>query len=248
MDKLIEKTLQSLKTNGFNAYYAESSENACELIKSLIPVNATIGIGDGATIRQMNLAAMLQDDGRIMINPFADAIIDRMNTGEITGPDQMRFCRMALACDYFITSTNVLTETGILMNTDCAGNRVAGMFFGPLNSIMIIGRNKIAPDIESGYSRLRNICGAFHSKTKQRNNPCVKTGKCMNCNSFDRLCRVTTIIEKKPKHINANIIIVDEDLGLGWDPTWDKDRIDNIYNAYAAVTRMKRPAWMDQIK
>lgn len=247
MDIIIENTLKSLKSNGFNAYYSESPKSTCELVKSLIPVNATIGIGDGATLRQLDIAGMLLNDGRVMINPFADAIIARMNAGEITGSDQMKYCRMALACDYFITSTNVLTETGVLMNTDCAGNRVAGMFFGPQNSIMIIGRNKIVPDVESGYRRLRDVCGTFHSKTKQRKNPCVKNGKCVNCNSFDRLCRITTLIEKKPKHISANIIIVDEDLGLGWDPQWDPQRIDSIYNAYAAVTKMKRPSWMDQI-
>lgn len=248
MDSSIEKTIKALKSNGFNVYYAASSAEAIDLIKSVVPVSATIGIGDGATIRQMKLPQALQDDGRIMINPFADVIIERMNSGEITGADQMKFCRMALSCDYFITSTNVLTETGVLMNTDAAGNRVAGMFFGPYNSIMIIGRNKIVKDIEAGYDRLRNVCGAFHSKTKQRKNPCAVAGKCMNCSSHDRLCRVTTMIERKPMQINANVIVVDEDLGLGWDPEWEKDRIDRIYNAYADVTKMKRPVWLDQVK
>lgn len=245
MEQYLEKTIKALKSNDFDVYYAENAEAVKDIVKNLIPVKATIGIGDSATLRQIGIANALQEDGRVMINPYSDIIIGRMNSGEITGADQMKYCRMALSCDYFITSTNVLTETGVLMNTDATGNRVAGMFFGPANSIMIIGRNKIVPDIEAGYSRLRNVCGVFHSKTKQRNNPCVKGGKCFNCKSFDRLCRVTTMIEKRPMHINANVILVDEDLGLGWDQAWDQARIDAIYEGYASVTKMKRPTWLN---
>lgn len=248
MDAYIERTLKALQLNGFEAHYVENGAAANELIRSLIPVKSTIGIGDGATLRQIGTPACLTEDGRIVINPYNDKLIERMNTGEITGADQMRFCRMALSCDYFITSTNILTETGVLLNADAAGNRVAGMFFGPANSIMVIGRNKIVPNVEVGYDRLRNICGVYHSKTKKRNNPCVKLGRCADCKSADRLCRVTVMIDKKPMQINSHIIIVDEDLGLGWNPEWDAQRIDKIYEAYAAVTKMKRPDWLNQVK
>ena len=248
MDAYIEKTLKALKINGFEAHYAENGAAANELIKSLIPVKCSIGIGDGATLRQLGTPQILAEDGRIVINPYSDKFMARMNTGEITGADQMKFCRMALGCDYFITSTNILTETGVLLNTDAAGNRVAGMFFGPANSIMVIGRNKIVADVNEGYYRLRNICGVYHSKTKQRNNPCVKLGHCADCKSADRLCRVTVMIDKKPMQINAHVIIVDEDLGLGWDPAWDEARIERIYNAYAEVTKMKRPDWLNDVK
>ena len=248
MDEIIERTIKYLKRNGFGTFYAENGEKAAELIMDMIPVNETVGIGDSATLRQIRVPRMLRDDGRIVIDPFDDRIVERMNTGEVTAADNLKYSRMALGCDWFVTGTNVLTEDGILMNTDCTGNRVAGMFFGPVNSIMVVGRNKIVPDVEAGYDRLRNICGTFHSKTKQRKNPCVKTGKCMNCNSPDRLCRITTVLEKRPKNTNANVIIIDEDLGLGWDVSWDTERIDRIYYAYASVTLMRRPAWMDDQK
>ena len=51
---------------------------------------------------------------------------------------------------------------------------------------------------------------------------------------------------ERPKNTNANVLIIDDDLGLGWDRDWDATRIDRIYYAYAAVTLMKRPTWMDQ--
>jgi hypothetical protein len=39
---------------------------------------------------------------------------------------------------------------------------------------------------------------------------------------------VTTIIERKPVHTDIHVVIVDEDLGLGWDRSWPKERIAAI--------------------
>jgi len=39
---------------------------------------------------------------------------------------------------------------------------------------------------------------------------------------------VTTIIERKPVHTVINVVIVDEDLGLGWDRSWPEERISAI--------------------
>ena len=49
--------------------------------------------------------------------------------------------------------------------------------------------------------------------------PCVKAGKCVDCNAENRICNVTTIIEKKliekkPRAIDISIIIVGEKSGL----------------------------------
>jgi hypothetical protein len=39
---------------------------------------------------------------------------------------------------------------------------------------------------------------------------------------------VTTIIESKPLFTEINVIIVNEDLGLGWERSWPKRRIHRI--------------------
>ncbi len=42
-----------------------------------------------------------------------------------------------------ITGTNAVTMDGKLVNIDAVGNRVAAMIFGPLKTIIVVGRNKI---------------------------------------------------------------------------------------------------------
>ena len=53
-------------------------------------------------------------------------------------------------------------------------------------------------------------------------------GKCRDCRGEKRVCAVTTVIEHKPLTTEINVVIVDEDLGLGWDRSWPAERIDAI--------------------
>lgn len=244
MDTRVEKTLQALKRNGFEAYYAEDESAAVELVQTLIPKACSIGIGDSATVRELGILDALEKEGRTIVNPVSELIVEELNAGRCDMQQHLKLQKLSLMCDYFLTGTNALTEDGVLMNTDAAGNRVAGMFFGPENVVLVIGTNKIVPDIEAGMERLRNNCGPQHTKTKHRKTPCAVTGHCVNCNSPERLCRVTSFIEKKPLKTNIKIVLVDGDYGLGWDASWEKGRIEDIYDRYAEVTHTRRPEWL----
>jgi len=46
-----------------------------------------------------------------------------------------------------------------------------------------------------------------------KKNPCVKTGKCEDCSSPDRICNIVTILWKKPKIANCTVILINEELG-----------------------------------
>jgi hypothetical protein len=44
--------------------------------------------------------------------------------------------------------------------------------------------------------------------------PCADAGFCSNCGSPDRICRVTSIVERKPPLTDLRVRVVNEDLGL----------------------------------
>jgi hypothetical protein len=60
----------------------------------------------------------------------------------------------------------------------------------------------------------------------------VATGKCADCRAVDRGCNIFTIIESKPTQTNLHVILVNQDLGLGWDPSWPQERITGILESY----------------
>ncbi len=245
MDARVEKTMKSLKRNGFRCCYAADAREARAIVSQMIPQAASIGMGDSATLRQLGIVKQLEEEGRVIVNPASERIVSLINEGKCDAEQHRRLQRLSLMCDYYLAGTNALTEEGELINTDAAGNRVAGMFFGPTDVVLVAGVNKIVPDIAAGFNRIRNCCAPSHAKTKMRKTPCAVTGKCANCNSPERMCRVTGIIERKPAKTDISIVIVGMDLGLGWDEDWPEERKNRLYDNYAAQTKVRRPAWLD---
>lgn len=244
MDAKVEKTMKSLRRNGFQCYYAANESEARSVVSHVIPPAASIGVGDSATLRQLGILDSLAKEGRVMVNPVSELIVDLINSGKCNGEQHRKLQRLSLMCDYYLTGTNAVTENGELVNTDAAGNRVAGMFFGPSKVVLVVGTNKIVANIEEGISRIRNCCAPNHAKTKMRKTPCAATGRCANCNSPERICKVTTIIERQPNKTDISIVLVDEDLGLGWEDDWTQERKDRLYDKYAKVTKVRRPKWL----
>lgn len=62
--------------------------------------------------------------------------------------------------------------------------------------------------------------------------PCVISGECNDCTAKDRMCNVFSVIESKPLRTEINVIVINEDLGLSWDPSWPRERIATITENY----------------
>ena len=49
----------------------------------------------------------------------------------------------AFFADFFLGSTNAVSEDGVLVNIDGVANRVAAYAYGPKNVLLIVGMNKV---------------------------------------------------------------------------------------------------------
>jgi L-lactate utilization protein LutB len=236
MDPLIEKALASLHSRHINGIFAENAEDARRKILNLIPIDAVVGIGDSTSMRQIGLLKALDATNLKVLNPF--------ESRELRSPEEaLRYhkktLREATVCDVFVTGTNAITLDGKLVSADAVGNRVAGMFWGHPTSIIVVGRNKIVNDLDEALTRLRKVIAPTHVhirsvelKGGNSKTPCAVTGECSDCRSRDRICNIFSIIEGKPFFTDLHVVIVDEDLGLGWDPSWPKERITRIMENY----------------
>jgi hypothetical protein len=98
-----------------------------------------------------------------------------------------------------------------------------------------VGKNKIVSDVHEALDRVRNIIAPTHAKHRKRKVPCVKAGRCLDCRSEERICNITAIIEGNPHMSTITVVIIDEDLGLGWDRSWPTERQQSIESAYGNV-------------
>ena len=243
MDQQIEKTLYSLQSRKIKGIFAEDFQDANRRILDLIPSDAVVGIGDSTSMRQLRILDVLRERGTEILNPFELKPEDVDIRDYALG--RAKTMKEAALCTVFLTGTNALTEDGRLVNVDAVGNRVAGMFWGHPISILVVGRNKIVRDLDEAFERIRNVIAPthFHIRTaelggRKRATPCVATGQCNDCRAEDRGCNIFTIIEGKPAQTALHVILVNQDLGLGWDPFWPEERIAGI------VKRYKKFVWI----
>jgi len=207
LDSRVERTLGSLRGNGFEAMFLKGREEALHEILELVPVDALVGIGGSVTLRELGLPEALRARGNTVADHW-EARENGASTEEVT-----RIRRLQLNSDVFITSTNALTEKGELVNIDGGGQRVAAMIFGPRRVIVVAGVNKITRNLEEGLHRARNVAAPMNAKRLNRKTPCASTGACSDCDSEDRICGATTMIQRSLRNTPTTVILVGEKLG-----------------------------------
>jgi len=205
----LQTVKEKLEHNQFDAYQVDNIQQANELVLStLIPAVAPTSIswGGSMTFIQTGLHSALKKRTDLT---FIDTFNKKIPPEELSDRK-----RQALLVDLFITGTNAVTEAGQLVNLDMIGNRVAALTFGPRNVILLVGRNKIVPDLKTAMERIKSYAAPANVMRLDKKTPCAKTGRCEECNSPERICNNWTITEKAFPKGRIKVILINEDLGL----------------------------------
>jgi hypothetical protein len=204
-EKQVERTIQALKKNNFEALFVPDGKAAFEEAMKRIPDGSTVAVGGSMTLGQVGLLEGLEKRKINFIFP--------MKQGK--NPEEVRaLIQKTFLAEIFLSGTNAITENGWLFNVDATGNRVGAMFIGPKKVIVIAGVNKIVPDIETAEQRVRWWVGPQNAKRLNRKTPCVETGVCSDCASPERICNINVTLRKKPSRTEVAVIIVGENLGI----------------------------------
>lgn len=66
--------------------------------------------------------------------------------------------------EWYLMSSNAVTEEGELWNVDGNGNRVSALIYGPEHVVVVVGMNKIVADREAAEQRIRTIAASKNSQ------------------------------------------------------------------------------------
>lgn len=203
--EIIAKVVESLKKNEMEAVYFSTAAEAKDEVLRRIPPGAKVGIGGSITLREMGIPGVLENKGHEVYNHWREGLSKEKR--QEVGKKHQR-------ADVFLTSTNALTLDGKLINVDATGNRVTSMIFGPGKVIAVAGINKIVKNQNEGLARIKKIAAPRNCQRRKDPTPCAQDLTCHDCDTPARLCRVTTIIERRPWGIkDFSVILVGEELG-----------------------------------
>jgi len=202
MQEAVKKALEALEKNGMKATYFDDSDSAVNYLMKNIKIEATVGIGGSMTVKSLGIPEKLIERGNKVYFHWLESTPQ--------GMDEAR--KNAAQSDVYLSSTNALTEGGQLINIDGTGNRVASMIFGPKKVYVICGINKIAKDLDAALQRIKD--NAYKNARRLKlDTPCAVTEKCSDCRSPQRMCNITTIIDRRPNRTGFEVIIIGQELG-----------------------------------
>ena len=186
---MFEGTIDALRRRGYDAVAVATRGEALDIVMKEAESAASVGWGGSETIKEIGARDALEASGR--------EIRDHQT--------QM---------DLFLLSANAMTEDGVIVNIDGTGNRVAASIYGPRRVVYVVGRNKIvAGGVAEAIARAKRCACPPNCRRLSKRTPCAAAGVCADCDSPDRICKVTAVFDRCPTRTSTLVVVVDDVLG-----------------------------------
>ncbi len=199
----LERVAGALTANRMEARVVENREELLEILPGMLGKGDSIASGGSMTLEETGVNALLSGGDY--------DFYFRGRTDEKGEPVDV--LRAAFSCDWYFSSSNAITEDGLLYNVDGNANRVAALCFGPKKVVIIAGYNKVVRNLHAAAERVRAIAAPANCIRLGKKTPCASTGHCMDCKSPDHICcdRVIQGFQRDPERIK--VFLLPEDFG-----------------------------------
>jgi hypothetical protein len=198
-----KRCVEALRKNGFDAEFHPDVESVRARVLAECERAETIGFGGSLSVQAMGIYESLLGKGKTLFDH-----------GRVP-PEKKAETRLGqLTCDLFLTGTNAVTLDGCLVNLDMIGNRTNAMTFGPRKTVVVAGGQKVVVDVSDALRRIKTTAAPRNTKRLKLSTPCASSGFCEDCDHPQRVCRVYSIIERKPAHSEISVLLCGEPLGL----------------------------------
>jgi hypothetical protein len=146
-DGRVKRTIAALEANGITVFRASDAATAKGIVLDLIPDASRVHQGASQTLDLLGITHEIEKSGRYV--PLRPRIwsMDRQ-----TEADEIR--RLSAAPDVMLGSVHAVTETGSLLAASMSGSQLAPYVSGAGRVILVVGTQKIVPDLEQGLLRI----------------------------------------------------------------------------------------------
>jgi hypothetical protein len=143
----VRRTANALVANGIPAIVAESRSEARDLVRSLLPGGAEVFNNTSRTLQSAGVDDDIERSGRYQ--PL------RLRLYQMDREMQAREMRsLAASPDYVVGSVHAVTEGGSLLIASASGSQLGPIVSGAGHVILIVGGQKIVPDVDAGIRRI----------------------------------------------------------------------------------------------
>ena len=147
----IANVAAAVERNGIRAIVVANGAAARATVRSLLPVAAEVYNNTSRTLETIGVAEDIERSGRYHPLRLRLYQMDREMQR-----DEMR--SMAASPAYVVGSVHAVTEDGSLLIASASGSQLGPVVSGAGHVILVIGGQKIVPDLQTAFRRIREYC------------------------------------------------------------------------------------------
>src|SRR5216683_323964 len=148
-DASVKRATAALEANGITVLRAPNPAEARRIVLDLIPVGAQVNHGASLSLEEAGIIEAVEKSGRYEFLRPRLRSMDRK-----TQADEIR--RLSAAPDVMLGSVHAVTETGSLIAASMGGSQLGPYVSGAGRVILVVGTQKIVPDLEEGLRRVND--------------------------------------------------------------------------------------------
>ncbi len=189
---------RTFEARGYTVTFVGTGAEARDYLNGKIDLTS-VGFGGSETLNQIGLYDALRSHNAVVWhrNMFSDDVK-----------------HLASHAKVYVCSANAVAETGEIVNADGNGNRLAMTMYGPEQVYLVIGRNKLVPDLPAALWRVKHVATPKNARRFGSKLPCGNGEDCYECGSPNCMCRLVLTMYGAPGATPTELIFVDEDLGF----------------------------------
>ncbi len=208
----VQVAMEALRRNNMAASFVETAAQVPAAVAALLNKGDTVAVGGSVTLDQTGVMDLLRNGDYRFLDRYAEGLTRE----EITKVFQESFF-----ADAYLCSANAVTERGELYNVDGNSNRIAAIAFGPKSVILVVGIQKLVPDLAAAETLVKTVAAPKNAARLSCDTYCAKSGVCagvdgnmtLGCGTDARICCNYLVSARQRHKDRIKVIFVGEPVG-----------------------------------
>lgn len=146
-NEVIENTVHNLQKNGFEVLVVDSKQEALEKVTEIIPSKNQVLTMSSVTLEQTKIFKEINETGKY------DSVHQKIVKLGIVGKEFERK-KLISTPRIAVGSINAITQNGELFFASNSGSQIPAYSYASEKVVLIVGINKIIPDVQSAFDRI----------------------------------------------------------------------------------------------
>jgi acyl-CoA hydrolase len=146
-DARVTRTAAALEAHGITVLRAANAAEAKHIVLELIPAGSQVHHGASQSLEASGIAEEIERSGR-----YGSLRSQAFGMDRETQADEIR--RLTASPDVMLGSVHAVTETGSLVVASASGSQLGPYASGAGKVILVVGTQKIVPDLEGALRRI----------------------------------------------------------------------------------------------